>query len=150
MKDRTGQRQGCGEGQLDLLGLYLDEMGEHRLLGRDDEVRLAQAIESGRRARQELGACPPRDAVHRHELRAAVTAGERARMDFTKSNLRLVVSVAKRYQHQGVDLADLVQEGNLGLLRAVERFDWRRGYKFSTYATWWIRKAVLEAVTDGC
>jgi RNA polymerase sigma factor (sigma-70 family) len=84
----------------------------------------------------------------RTALEAAVRAGAQARAEFTSANLRLVVSIAKRYQRRGTDLGDLIQEGNVGLVRAVERFDWRRGYKFSTYATWWIRKAVLEAVAD--
>jgi RNA polymerase primary sigma factor len=132
----------------DPFGVYLGEMGEHPLLGKEDEVRLAQAIEAGERAREQLGRCTRCRPSRRAQLEAAVAAGDAARRQFTNANLRLVVSIAKRYQHRGVELADLVQEGNLGLMRAVERFDWRRGYKFSTYATWWIRKSVLEAVAD--
>jgi RNA polymerase sigma factor (sigma-70 family) len=134
--------------ELDLMRLYLDELGWHALLTRADEVRLAQAIEEGHRAERELDAAQPRSRRDELALRAAADAGRRARQEFIKSNLRLVVSIAKRYQHRGVELADLVQEGNIGLLQAIERFDWRRGYKFSTYATWWIRKGVAQAVGD--
>lgn len=136
------------EREVDLLGVYLGEVGSHRLLSKEDEGRLARAMEEGERARKELHAGTSSRRGGHAQLRSAVAAGEEARREFTNANLRLVVSIAKRYQHRGVDLADLVQEGNVGLMRAVERFDWRRGYKFSTYATWWIRKAVLEAVAE--
>ncbi len=137
-----------GDRDLDLMRLYLDELGWHTLLTRADEVRLAQTIEEGRRAAHELEQAPPMSRERKRALEDAVDAGTKARHEFIRSNLRLVVSIAKRYQHRGVELADLVQEGNIGLLHAIERFDWRRGYKFSTYATWWIRKGVAQAVGD--
>src|SRR5215813_8887290 len=86
--------------------------------------------------------------AEQEELRYLVEDGERARDQLSAANLRLVVSVARRYSNRGVPLIDLIQEGNLGLLRAVEKFDWRRGFKFSTYATWWIRQAVTRAIAD--
>jgi RNA polymerase primary sigma factor len=147
--ERIGEVDGPHHKELDLMRVYLDELGWHPLLGRDDEVRLAKMIEAGVAAQDELAASRPTRRARRAQLQAAIAAGERARDEFTKSNLRLVVSVAKRYQHRGVDLADLIQEGNIGLIKAIERFDWRRGYKFSTYATWWIRKSVMQAVSDG-
>ncbi len=140
--DRPGQRD------VDLMRMYLDELGWHALLSREGEVRLAKAIEEGEHAAAELGRTRRMSRKQRQALQKTVDAGNRARQEFTRSNLRLVVSIAKRYQHRGVDLADLVQEGNVGLLHAIERFDWRRGYKFSTYATWWIRKGVAQAVGD--
>ncbi len=133
---------------LDAMSVYLDELGWHALLSRADEVRLAKAIEEGERAARELRQASQVSRERRQALEEAVRSGRRSRTEFTRSNLRLVVSIAKRYQHRGAELADLVQEGNVGLLYAVDRFDWRRGYKFSTYATWWIRKGVMQAVGD--
>ncbi|MGI8793950.1 MAG: sigma-70 family RNA polymerase sigma factor [Acidimicrobiales bacterium] len=103
----------------DTLRLFLDEIGRYPLLTADDEVRLAKRIADG-------------DEDAKHEL--------------TRANLRLVVHLAKRYQHQGLSLLDLIQEGTFGLVRAVEKFDWERGFKFSTYATWWIRQALQRAL----
>jgi RNA polymerase sigma factor (sigma-70 family) len=129
----------------DTMGLYLDEVSSHVLLTADDEVDLARAIERGRRAQVRLDSpgCPPDD---RGRLRAIVADGEEAKMTFIRSNLRLVISIAKRYTGRGLDLLDLIQEGNLGLIRAVEKFDWRKGFKFSTYATWWIRQAITRGL----
>jgi RNA polymerase primary sigma factor len=118
------------------------------LLTAADEVRLAQAFERGRAAADRLRAEPAIEEAERAELEAVVREGEAARVQLTDANLRLVVSVARRYSNRGVPLIDLIQEGNLGLLRAVEKFDWRRGFKFSTYATWWIRQAVSRAIAD--
>jgi RNA polymerase primary sigma factor len=132
--------------ELDLFRLYLDEIGRHRLLTADDEVRLAQAYEAGREARRRLAAAA--EDPDRAELEAVAERGERARRTMIESNLRLVVSIARRYWATGLPLGDLVQEGNLGLLRAVERFDWRRGVKFATYATWWIKQAITRGVAD--
>jgi RNA polymerase primary sigma factor len=131
------------------LPLYLREIGRVPLLTGPDEVRLAQAIERGREAaaRLEDSAANWADA-EREELEELVRQGSAARTALTDANLRLVVSVARRYANRGVPLIDLIQEGNLGLLRAVEKFDWRRGFKFSTYATWWIRQAVSRAIAD--
>src|SRR5690606_2572842 len=113
----------------------------------EQEVELAQAIEAGRAAEARLadGDVSP---AERRELEATVEAAQAARRTFIQSNLRLVVSIAKRYQGTGLSLLDLIQEGNLGLMRAVEKFDHRKGFKFSTYATWWIRQAIGRGVAD--
>ncbi|MGC8827727.1 MAG: sigma-70 family RNA polymerase sigma factor, partial [Anaerolineae bacterium] len=123
------------------------EMGRVPLLTPEEEVELARLLEEGRRAQRELqrnGMDPQRRA----ELERIVRAGEQARQKLIRANTRLVISIAKRYIGQGVALPDLIQEGNLGLMRAVERFDYRRGYRLSTYATWWIRQAISRAVSD--
>jgi RNA polymerase sigma factor (sigma-70 family) len=133
--------------ELDLFRLYLDEIGQHRLLTAEDEVRLAQAYEAGREARRRLAFAAADDPA-RPGLEAVAERGERARRTMIESNLRLVVSIARRYWATGLPLGDLVQEGNLGLLRAVERFDWRRGVKFSTYATWWVKQAIARGAAD--
>ena len=132
---------------LDLFRLYLDEVGQHRLLTRQDEVRLSQAYEAGLDAQRELDALTPGDPRH-PALAATAKRGELARRTMVESNLRLVISVARRFASTGLPLEDLVQEGNLGLLRAVEKFDWRKGFKFSTYATWWIRQAIARGAAD--
>ncbi len=131
----------------DLVQLYLGEVGRYPLLDRKEEISLAQSIEAGRRARERLR----RQAVgeaEREELTALAAEGDAARRRFVLSNLRLVVSIAKRYRSSGLPLLDLVQEGTLGLIRAVEKFDWRRGFKFSTYATWWIRQSISRGVAN--
>ncbi len=131
--------------QADGVGLYLDEVAEHELLTAEDEVRLARAMEAGRLAAVRLETEKP-PSQERFELRRAMHRGEEARAEFIRSNLRLVISIAKKYTGRGLDLLDLVQEGNLGLIRAVEKFDWRKGFKFSTYATWWIRQAITRGL----
>src|SRR5919201_1837096 len=138
------------DGPGESLPVYLQEIGRVPLLTASDEVRLSQAIERGRDASERLQAAAPGalDSDEIEEYEAAARAGELAREQLTAANLRLVVSVARRYANRGVPLIDLIQEGNLGLLRAVEKFDWRRGFKFSTYATWWIRQAVSRAIAD--
>ncbi|MBC7242062.1 MAG: sigma-70 family RNA polymerase sigma factor [Anaerolineae bacterium] len=131
----------------DTMGLYFHEMGRVPLLTPEEEVELARLLEEGRRAQRELqrnGMDPQRRA----ELERIVRVGEQARQKLIRANTRLVISIAKRYIGQGVALPDLIQEGNLGLMRAVERFDYRRGYRLSTYATWWIRQAISRAVSD--
>ena len=135
------------DGAGEVLPLYLREIGRVPLLTASDEVRLAQAIERGREAAERLAAEDVSD-IEREELQDLIAQGNLAREGLTDANLRLVVSVARRYSNRGVPLIDLIQEGNLGLLRAVEKFDWRRGFKFSTYATWWIRQAVSRAIAD--
>jgi RNA polymerase primary sigma factor len=130
------------------LPLYLREIGRVPLLTAQDEVRLAQAIETGRVALERVQNDKRQDDRERQDLLELVSQGETARAALADANLRLVVSVARRYANRGVPLIDLIQEGNLGLLRAVEKFDWRRGFKFSTYATWWIRQAVSRAIAD--
>lgn len=128
----------------DLLNRYLDDVGRHRLLTADEEVALAQAIEEGRRAAAELdsGADPARQS----ELAEKVEAGERARDTFIAANLRLVVAYARKYARSPLEMTDLIQEGNLGLMRAVDGFDWRKGFKFSTYASWWITQAISRGI----
>jgi RNA polymerase sigma factor (sigma-70 family) len=133
--------------ELDLLRLYLDEIGRHPLLTAQDEIRLSQAYQAGLDARRRLGDCDPDDPA-RPRLQAAVDRGEQAYRTMIESNLRLVVAIARRYQASGLPLGDLVQEGNLGLLRAAEKFDWRKGCKFSTYATWWIKQAIARGAAD--
>jgi RNA polymerase sigma factor (sigma-70 family) len=133
----------------DLVRLYLSDIGAYTLLTKDDEVRLAQAIEAGTAARVELEAEGRRLApTRRRDLRRLVREGELAERTFVQSNLRLVVSIAKKYQASGLPLLDLIQEGNLGLMHAVEKFDWRKGFKFSTYATWWIRQAITRGIAN--
>jgi RNA polymerase sigma factor (sigma-70 family) len=131
----------------DLFRLYLDEIGQYDLLTREDEVWLSQAYEAGLAARAKLKDLPPDDS-RRQGLTETAERGERARRKMAESNLRLVVSIARRFSATGLPLGDLVQEGNLGLLRAVEKFDWRKGFKFSTYATWWIRQAIARGAAD--
>src|SRR5512146_1589542 len=130
----------------DLVRLYLEDVGRHDLLTKDDEVRLAQAIEAGVAARAELEAAKKLTPTQRRQLRRGIRLGEEAHRQFVNSNLRLVVSIAKKYQSSGLPLLDIVQEGNLGLIHAVDKFDWRKGFKFSTYATWWIRQAIGRAL----
>jgi RNA polymerase sigma factor (sigma-70 family) len=130
----------------DAIGRYLDEVSSHGLLTAEDEVRLARAMEHARRARYRLDTASGLDDTERRELETLVGAGEDAKAEFIRSNLRLVISLAKRYTGRGLDLLDLIQEGNLGLIRAVEKFDWRKGFKFSTYATWWIRQAITRGL----
>ena len=135
------------ESTVDLTRRYLSELGGYPLLTAEQEVELAQAIEEGRLAEMELASTEPARA-RRQALQAQIDAAEVARRTFIQSNLRLVVSIAKRYQGTGMTLLDLIQEGNLGLMRAVEKFDHRKGFKFSTYATWWIRQSIGRGIAD--
>jgi RNA polymerase sigma factor (sigma-70 family) len=133
----------------DLVRLYLTDIGQYPLLTKDDEVRLAQAIEARFVAEEELSAkAKELTPAKRRELRRTISQGELAQQTFVQSNLRLVVSIAKKYQASGLPLLDLIQEGNLGLMHAVEKFDWRKGFKFSTYATWWIRQAITRGIAN--
>jgi RNA polymerase sigma factor (sigma-70 family) len=133
----------------DLVRLYLNDAGQYPLLTKDDEARLAQEIEAGRTARAMLDDEKKKPTpTERRALRRRVRTGDEAHSVFVKSNLRLVVSIAKRYQASGVPLLDLIQEGNLGLIHAVDKFDWQRGFKFSTYATWWIRQAISRGIAN--
>jgi RNA polymerase primary sigma factor len=132
----------------DPVRMYLREIGQVSLLTAEDEVRLAQAILKGDKAREKLaknGSLSPDDSAGLERL---VDAGNLARRHLAEANLRLVVSVAKRYMGRGMSFLDLIQEGNIGLLKAVEKFDHTMGYKFSTYATWWIRQAISRAIAD--
>jgi RNA polymerase sigma factor (sigma-70 family) len=132
----------------EVLRLYLNEIGRHALLSRADEQRLGAAIEAGREAAAALVRDEAVSEEERAGLRSLAAEGERATETFVAANLRLVVSIAKRYQASGLPLLDLVQEGNLGLMHAVEKFDFRRGFKFSTYATWWIRQAITRGIAN--
>jgi RNA polymerase sigma factor (sigma-70 family) len=132
----------------DLVRLYLTDIGQYTLLTKDDEVRLAKAIEAGKLANEEMANTTNLTPTKRRELRKAAREGEIAERAFVQSNLRLVVSIAKKYQASGLPLLDLIQEGNLGLMHAVEKFDWRKGFKFSTYATWWIRQAITRGIAN--
>lgn len=128
---------------------YLREIGKTALLTREEEVELAQAIEKGSAAEERLKKATKRmGAKTRKELAEEAEVGEAARERLTKANLRLVVSIAKKYPGRGLTFLDLIQEGNIGLMRAVEKFDWRRGFKFSTYATWWIRQGITRSIAD--
>ncbi len=129
----------------DLVRMYLREIGRVRLLTAQEEVDLAVAVEVGlyaQRREPETGLCTAED------LADLVEEGRRAKRRLIESNLRLVVSIAKRYMGRGLLFLDLIQEGNLGLIRAVEKFDYTKGFKFSTYATWWIRQAITRAIAD--
>ncbi|HEX8682691.1 MAG TPA: RNA polymerase sigma factor [Ardenticatenaceae bacterium] len=132
----------------DTVSLYLREVGSVPLLTADQEVALAQQIEAGQEAREKLRKRQFANQDEKERLQRVIRLGELGRDHLTKANSRLVVSIAKKYMGQGVQLLDLIQEGNLGLMKAVDKFDWRRGYKFSTYATWWIRQAVTRAIAD--
>ncbi|NYI95380.1 RNA polymerase primary sigma factor [Streptomonospora nanhaiensis] len=137
----------------DLVRIYLREIGRVPLLTAEEEVDLAKSIEVGLFAAEKLrrsasGAPAPRGGPSAADLELLVAEGERAKHRLIEANLRLVVSIAKRYLGRGLLLLDLVQEGNLGLIRAVEKFDYTKGFKFSTYATWWIRQAITRAIAD--
>jgi RNA polymerase primary sigma factor len=127
--------------------MYLREIGQVDLLTGDDERRLAQLIEEGHRAAERVdeGVIDPAEV---RLMMRAVQRGQRAKSELTQANLRLVVSIAKRYSGRGMQLLDLIQEGNLGLMRAVDKFDHTKGFKFSTYATWWIRQAITRSIAD--
>jgi RNA polymerase primary sigma factor len=132
----------------DPVRMYLQEIGQVPLLTAEQEVELAQAMEAGDLARQRL---EREEYEHGHEkaiLERAFAKGQEARQHLIQANLRLVVSIAKKYTSYGLTMMDLVQEGNIGLMRAVEKFDYKKGHKFSTYATWWIRQAITRAIAD--
>jgi len=133
----------------DPVRMYLREIGRTPLLAKKDEVELAQAIEKGEEADTRLKKATSRMGKKtRKELEEETRLGGIAREKLTKSNLRLVVSIAKKYLGRGLSFLDLIQEGNIGLMRAVEKFEWQRGFKFSTYATWWIRQGITRAIAD--
>jgi len=134
-------------GTSDTVRLYLREIGQVDLLTTEDERRLAQLIEEGQVAAGQIDAGVD-DPTRERMLMRAVQRGERAKSELTQANLRLVVSIAKRYSGRGMQLLDLIQEGNLGLMRAVDKFDHTKGFKFSTYATWWIRQAITRSIAD--
>jgi RNA polymerase primary sigma factor len=135
-------------GTSDLVRIYLREIGRVPLLTAEDEVELAKAIEAGLYAEEKLNGGYPLLGEERADLEWLAADGVRGKQRLIEANLRLVVSIAKRYIGRGLVFLDLIQEGNLGLIRAVEKFDYTRGYKFSTYATWWIRQAITRAIAD--
>ncbi|MFN8019792.1 MAG: RNA polymerase sigma factor RpoD [Acidimicrobiales bacterium] len=143
-----------GGGSADPVRVYLKEIGRVPLLTGPEEVSLAKRIEAGGQAADRLadleaaGRIDELDVADRRRLERTARDGERAKSDLIQANLRLVVSIAKRYVGRGMHLLDLIQEGNLGLMRAVEKFDYTKGFKFSTYATWWIRQAITRAIAD--
>src|SRR5690606_28714263 len=148
---RLGSTSG---GSSDPVRMYLKEIGRVPLLSAPEEVDLAKRIEQGMQAAERLadleasGELEQLDFTERRRLERLVAKGERAKSELTQANLRLVVSIAKRYVGRGMLILDLIQEGNLGLMRAVEKFDYTKGFKFSTYATWWIRQAITRAIAD--
>jgi len=139
-------------GSSDPVRMYLREIGQVSLLTGPEEVALAKRIEAGVLAEAKLAdlaaSGEEMDLAARRKLQRTVRDGEAAKRELTQANLRLVVSIAKRYLGRGLAILDLIQEGNLGLMRAVEKFDYTKGFKFSTYATWWIRQAVTRAIAD--
>ena len=135
-------------GEEDGVRLYLNDIARHPLLTKADEAHLAGLIKLGKDAATELESGTEAAEQSRVELLGVVKAGEEAASKFVKSNLRLVVSIAKGYRASGLPLLDLIQEGNMGLIRAVERFDASRGFKFSTYATWWVRQAITRGIAN--
>jgi RNA polymerase primary sigma factor len=142
----VGPRRRKGATVEDAVSLYLKEISRTPLLTRDQEQTLAAQVERGKEAQGELQ--EGLSGAELEELHKEIEAGEWARQQIIEANYRLVVSIAKRYIGRGVSFLDLIQEGNIGLIRAVEKFDYHRGFKFSTYATWWIRQAITRAVAD--
>ena len=131
----------------DSVGLYLKDMARVPLLTQAEELEIAKCIELGRTAKKELQQSPI-TCERRIDLETIVTSGQSAREHLIKANTRLVVSIAKRYTGHGIALLDLIQEGNLGLMKAVVKYDFRRGFRFSTYATWWIRQTISRSIAD--
>ncbi|MDQ3737970.1 MAG: RNA polymerase sigma factor RpoD [Actinomycetota bacterium] len=145
---RRGGRAVRGDSSTsDSVRMYLRAIGQVELLSGEDERRLAKMIEAGHSAAARLEGGSIR-GVDGRRLNRAVARGEKAKSELTQANLRLVVSIAKRYSGRGMHLLDLIQEGNLGLMRAVDKFDHTKGFKFSTYATWWIRQAITRSIAD--
>ena len=148
MENMTPMRTDEVAEERDLVGVYLHEISKTPLLDAAEEVELAKAIEAGLYAEHLLEEETFKGGVKRAELVQVVRDGERAKDLFIRANLRLVVSIARRYVRSGMPMLDLIQEGNTGLVRAVEKFDYERGFKFSTYATWWIRQAISRAIAQ--
>jgi RNA polymerase primary sigma factor len=148
-RDRNKLTDERGRLTTDLVSQYLTAIGEYELLTAELEVEFAQKIEAGEDAAKRLEEGDYKGKTEEIELKRLLRLGRQAKDDFLTANLRLVVANARRYANtSGIDFLDLIQEGNLGLIRAVEKFDWRKGFKFSTYATWWIRQAITRAIAD--
>ena len=147
--DRGSRRNQTNDNpSADLVRVYLNGIGKTALLSAEDEVELAQAIEVGLYAEYKLNNAEKLTRAEKRDLKILAREGKKARSHLLEANLRLVVSLAKRYTGRGMPLLDLIQEGNLGLIRAMEKFDYAKGFKFSTYATWWIRQAITRAMAD--
>jgi RNA polymerase primary sigma factor len=146
IESAEAEAQASGVG--DSVRLYLQEIGETDLLTMEQEVWLAKRMEQGLAAETQLQVDTSLSLSARRKLELERLDGERARAHLIQANLRLVVSVAKRYVGRGLSFLDLIQEGNIGLMKATDKFDYRRGFKFSTYATWWIRQAITRAISD--
>ncbi|MBC3185409.1 sigma-70 family RNA polymerase sigma factor [Corynebacterium sp. zg-331] len=149
-QDRGSRRNQTNDNpSADLVRVYLNGIGKTALLTAEDEVELAQQIEVGLYAEHLLAhAHEPLTRAKKRDLKVLAREGKKARSHLLEANLRLVVSLAKRYTGRGMPLLDLIQEGNLGLIRAMEKFDYSKGFKFSTYATWWIRQAITRGMAD--
>lgn len=148
-KEDKGRRRGNNENpSADLVRVYLNGIGKTALLTAADEVELSQRIEAGLYAEHILASGQHLTRARKRDLKILVREGKQARTHLLEANLRLVVSLAKRYTGRGMPLLDLIQEGNLGLIRAMEKFDYTKGFKFSTYATWWIRQAITRGMAD--
>lgn len=147
-EDDLGDLNAVADASSDPVRMYLREIGQVALLTAEGEVTLAKAIEAGNLAKQRIEDNGSLPVEEESLLRSVAQRGASARQRLAEANLRLVVSVAKRYIGRGMSLLDLIQEGNIGLLKAVEKFDYTMGYKFSTYATWWIRQAISRAIAD--
>ena len=132
----------------DAVKMYLHEIGQVKLLTAEDERRLGKAIRDGQDAKKQLEGADGLGVREKREIRTIVREGDEALEHLIKANLRLVVSIARRYEGRELQFADLIQEGNIGLMRAAEKYDWEKGFKFSTYATWWIRQAMMRAMAD--
>ncbi|HJC61364.1 MAG TPA: sigma-70 family RNA polymerase sigma factor [Candidatus Dietzia intestinigallinarum] len=147
--DRRTEADSDGQSpSADLVRVYLNGIGKTALLSAEDEVELSKRIEAGLYAKHLLATKKRMGPVRKADLATIVAEGEAARAHLLEANLRLVVSLAKRYTGRGMPLLDLIQEGNLGLIRAMEKFDYAKGFKFSTYATWWIRQAITRGMAD--
>lgn len=138
----------AGTPSTDIIRRYLDEIGRVALLGAEQEVDLAKRIDAGKWASGILDSPAELSPQQRGRLRTIERSGRAAKQQLIEANLRLVVSIAKRYVGRGLHFPDVIQEGNLGLIRAVEKFDYTRGYKFSTYATWWIKQMISRSIAD--
>ncbi len=153
-RSSNAKRRAVADGSVDSVRAYLAEIGRVPLLSADEEVAMAKRIEAGSQASVRLadheaaGTSDELEFAERRRLQKLARDGELAKDELIQANLRLVVSIAKRYLNRGMPLLDLVQEGNFGLMRAVEKFDYTKGFKFSTYATWWIRQAITRAIAD--
>ena len=147
--DRGSRRNQTNDNpSADLVRVYLNGIGRTALLSADEEVELAQRIEVGLYAQYKLNHAEKVTRAEKRDLKILAKEGKKARSHLLEANLRLVVSLARRYTGRGMPLLDLIQEGNLGLIRAMEKFDYAKGFKFSTYATWWIRQAITRGMAD--